>query len=44
MIVDQGKAQREIEVRKREEFILEKIKQESRQVFNKFSNNYYYFN
>ncbi len=32
MIVDQAKSQREIEVRKREEVLLDKLKQQSRQV------------
>ena len=32
MIVDQAKAQREIEVKKREEVLLDKLKQQSRQV------------
>ncbi len=32
MIVDQQKIQREIEVKKREELILEKLKQQSKQV------------
>jgi len=32
MIVDQAKLQRDIEVRKREEFMLKKLEQQSRQV------------
>jgi len=32
MIVDQAKLQRDIEVRKREEFVLKKLEQQSRQV------------
>jgi len=33
MIVDQAKSQRDVEIKKREEVLLEKLQQQSKQVF-----------